>query len=282
MPDDTASEFLEVLQRLSDQQSSTFERLLLQRGMACNLNQQYVQSLAMRLLCTTVVDPLTNDTRLCEHGCGHVWYDIPAAVQDAYERWSAQWEDEEGEPEPADAGQGEVPQDVAPADHVPVVLPVEEPLEPPVPPPPAPPRPLAIRPARVQQQWWCRFTVPGMGYFTYKGTNYDRGQLLTLSGGPRDEQLERLGYVYRAPREETYLQAQCGVCQAWFLTEAFRDQHGRLRHRGRFADDLEIGGGMEGPQGGTGFRDITGDADERRMQAQYPLHLDRTKATLEG
>jgi hypothetical protein len=130
--------------------------------------------------------------------------------------------------------------------------------------------------------YWTRFTIPGLGFFTYHGTNYDRGQLMPMVGGPRDEQLQRMGYVQPAPKEEEYLRAQCGECGAWFLNEQFRDAHGRLRHAARFADDLAIGGGMDGPDGGAALRDVTGDAEERRMQQQYPLYLDKTRATIEG
>jgi hypothetical protein len=131
--------------------------------------------------------------------------------------------------------------------------------------------------------FWTRFTIPGLGFFTYHGTNYDRGQLMPLVGGPRDEQLVRMGYVQPAAKEEAYLQAQCGVCGAWFLNEQFREAHGRLRHSDRFASsDLDIGGGMDGPDGGAALRDVTGDAEERRMQQQYPLYLEKTKATLEN
>ena len=130
---------------------------------------------------------------------------------------------------------------------------------------------------------WVRFTVPGAGFFTYHGVNYDRGQLMPMIGGPRDEQLLRMGYVQPAMKEEAHLRAQCGVCGCWFLTEQFREAHGRLRHSDRFrSDDLDIVGGMDGPDGGAALRDVTGDAEERRMQQQYPLYLDRTKATLES
>jgi hypothetical protein len=131
--------------------------------------------------------------------------------------------------------------------------------------------------------YWTRFTIPGLGFFTYHGTNYDRGQLMPMVGGPRDEQLQRMGYVQPAPTEEEYLRAQCGACGAWFLNEQFRDAHGRLRHSERFQqDDIAIGGGMEGPDGGAALRDVTGDAEERRMQQQYPLYLDKTRATIES
>jgi hypothetical protein len=129
-------------------------------------------------------------------------------------------------------------------------------------------------------QWWTRFTIPGLSFFTYRGQNYDRGELITLTGGPRDEQLERLGYVQPAPKDEAHLQATCGVCGRAFLTEGFRDAHGRLRHRERFADDLRVAALMDGPEGGAALRDTTGDDDERRMQQEYPLYLEKTKATL--
>jgi hypothetical protein len=148
-------------------------------------------------------------------------------------------------------------------------------------PPPAPHTeepPMADESPKV----WIRFTLPGAGFFTYRGQNYDRGELMTLTGGPRDEQLERLGYVQPAPPGEAHLRAECGVCPRWFLTEQFRDAHGRLRHRERFHDDLAIAAGMDGPEGGAALRDVTGDAEERRMQQEYPLYFERTKATLEG
>jgi hypothetical protein len=158
--------------------------------------------------------------------------------------------------------------------------------------PEAPQEPLSLpspkKDARMaldatQPIYWVRFSIPGLGYFTYHGTNYDRGQLMPLAGGPRDEQLVRMGYIELALKEEAYLQAQCGACGLWFLNEQFRDGHGRLRHRERFVEeDLAIGGGMEGPDGGAALRDVTGDAEEKRMQQQYPLYLDKTKATLES
>jgi hypothetical protein len=253
MPDDTHTpdELLEVLQRLTSQQTSALERLLERNGQSCGISTQYTKSLADRGLLILVVDDLTNDTRLCEAGCGHVWYAIPAAVHTAYSQWSAQWEE---------GGEDRVPRE---APSVPSTRPL-----------------VTRRPPRPQ--FWVRFTLPGAGYFTYRGTNYDRGQLMDLAGGPRDEQLERLGYVQRAPEGETYLQAECGACQTWFLNESFRDQHGRLRHRERWQDDLDLAAGMHGPAGGAALRDTTGDADERRMQQEYPLYLERTKATLEG
>jgi hypothetical protein len=130
---------------------------------------------------------------------------------------------------------------------------------------------------------WMRFVIPDLKFTTYHGVNYDRGELLCLAGGPRDEQLTRMGFLEPARPSEAHLHAQCGVCGKWFLTEQFRDQHGEDRHADRWAEDhLAIGGGMDGPDGGAALRDVTGDAEERRMQQQYPLYLERTKATLES
>jgi hypothetical protein len=258
MPDDTpttdteaTAAMLDILQRLTPQQTSALEKLFEQGGQTCGVSTQYTKSLADRGLLVAVVDPLTQGWRVCEAGCGHVWYAIPESVHTAWSQWAAQWDD---------SGEAAAPREAPSA---------------------PPPRPLVLR-RQVRPQFWVRFTLPGLGYFTYRGQNYDRGQLLDLAGGPRDEQLERLGFVQRAPDGETYLQAECGACQTWFLTESFRDQHGRLRHRERFRDDLEIAPGMVGPDGGAALRDTTGDADERRMQQEYPLYLERTKATLEG
>jgi hypothetical protein len=148
---------------------------------------------------------------------------------------------------------------------------------------PAGPKESTMASPPVTPTHWMRFVIPDLKCTTYHGINYDRGELLTLVGGPRDEQLTRMGFIERARPEEAHHHAQCGVCGKWFLTEQFRDQHGETRHSDRFAPpDLAIGGGMDGPDGGAALRDVTGDAEERRMQQQYPLYLEKTKATLES
>ena len=146
--------------------------------------------------------------------------------------------------------------------------------------PPLPEKKDAMMASAPAATHWCRFVIPGQGSLTYRGTNYDYGELLTVANTPRDEQLVRLGYVYPTDPSERHLHAQCGVCEQWFLTEYYRDMHGRRRHQERFAsDDLEVGGGMAGPDGGTALRDITGDAEERRLMLENPLFLDKTKAS---
>ena len=157
--------------------------------------------------------------------------------------------------------------------------------EPPVPPEPSPPAREDDSMARLPEAaHWVRFVVPGQGSFTYRGTNYDYGELIMLGSSPRDEQLVRLGYVYAIDTTEAHLHAECGVCERWFLTEYYRDMHGKRRHNQRFAsdDDLDVAAGMAGPDGGAALRDITGDAEERRLMQENPLFLEKTKASQQG
>jgi len=138
-------------------------------------------------------------------------------------------------------------------------------------------------PSKDSQNYWVKFIDPGLHTFTYMGQVYDRGELIQLTGSPHDEQLTRMEFVMPAPKADQHRHAECGVCNRWFVNEMFRDAHGRRWHRERFQPDaLEVAAGMHGPDGGAALRDITGDAEERRMQAEFPLRLDRTKATLES
>lgn len=140
--------------------------------------------------------------------------------------------------------------------------------------------PMASAPDRTH---WVRFVIPGQGAMTYHGTDYDYGALLAIRGTPRDEQLVRLGFLAPLDQSEAHLHAQCGVCAHWFLTEYFRDMHGRRRHQQRFVgDDLDVAAGMAGPDGGAALRDITGDAEERRLMQENPLFLEKTKASQQG
>lgn len=158
-----------------------------------------------------------------------------------------------------------------------------------VPPKDAPPPPvskdnsMASPPNKEIPQFWVRFVIPGQGTLTYRGTHYDYGEILTMGTTPRDEQLVRLGYVYPADKAESHLHAECGVCGSWFLTEYYRDMHGRRRHQHRFGDDdLDVAAGMTGPDGGAALRDITGDAEERRLMQENPLFLEKTRASQQG
>jgi hypothetical protein len=255
MPDEphTPDEFLEVLQRLTSQQTSALERLLERDGQSCGISGQYTKSLADRDLIVQAVDPLTQGWRVCASGCGHLWYAIPEAVREAYSQWSAQWED---------GGEAAAPREA----------------------PSAPPaaRPLVVRRPEAPL-WWARIMNPIYGSLELFGTRYDQGQLLTL---PEDvtemAAIVRLEYVQKAPPEKAYLRAECGVCQAWFLNEHFRDKHGALRHQGRFASDLDMAVGMEGPLGVAALRDTTGDAADRRQWVEYPPNLEKSRASQQG
>lgn len=243
---------LERIAQLGTTQRRALKRLIDAEGESCAMDPRLPTTLLRRALLEVWSDPITGVPLLCVKGCQHPAYHIPEAVREAYAAWATSTEVQE------------------PAAPAPPVVPATCEEDPPM---------AATDPTPLV---WVRFTIPGMGFFTYYGTNCDRGQLMPMVGGPRDEQLQRMGYVQPAPHEEAHLRAQCGACGCWFLTEQFRDMHGRLRHSDRFASDLDIGGGMQGPDGGAALRDVTGDAEERRMQQQYPLYMDRTRATLES
>jgi hypothetical protein len=131
--------------------------------------------------------------------------------------------------------------------------------------------------------WWARIMNPLYGALELWGTRYDQGQLLELPDDVTEmAAIVRLEYVQRAPQEKAYLRAECGVCHVWFLNEHFRDKHGNLRHRERFAQDLDIAAGMAGPDGGAALRDTTGDAAERRQWVEYPPNLEKSKASQQG
>jgi hypothetical protein len=131
-------------------------------------------------------------------------------------------------------------------------------------------------------QYAVRFVVPGTGYFTYFGTDYDRGELLTLMGGQRDSRLIDLAYVELVSQDTRHLHAQCGVCGRWFVTEWMRDQHGRRRHQDRFGEELEVSAEMVFGGHVARVRDTTGDVEERRLMVEAPLNLDNTLANRKG
>jgi len=140
-------------------------------------------------------------------------------------------------------------------------------------------------PAKDTPLYWVRFQLPGLDTFTYWGDNYDRGQLLLLNGSAtqgRNEQLIRMQYIELTDPETRHLHAECGVCGAWFVSEYFLNLHGAKQHANRFRDDIEVAAGMQLGDDAAALRDVTGDSAERRMQQDFPLALEKTKATLEG
>ena len=125
---------------------------------------------------------------------------------------------------------------------------------------------------------YARWVTPGIGVLSYLGQEYDRGELLTLGDTPKNEQLMRLGYidVVDLPRQI----AACGVCAKKFKDEYHLNLHGSRRHKDRFRNDIEVVATRISPTGEGIFRDVTGDAEEKRLMQEVPLYLDKTKASL--
>lgn len=102
----------------------------------------------------------------------------------------------------------------------------------------------------------------------------DQGQLVELAGVINDEKLTRLGYFEEAGELHTRHATACGECGARFITDALRDRHGTLRHRTR-----EPALDMASSGAGDAFADTSGDAEERRLEQEAPLYLDRSEAS---
>lgn len=102
----------------------------------------------------------------------------------------------------------------------------------------------------------------------------DEGQVVELRGVLNDEKLTRLGYFGEVPDAERGGVVRCGVCEAEFLTLRHRERHGDRRHR-------RPGSGLDASPMGAGgaYADDDGDADERRLEREAPLYLDKTEAS---
>jgi hypothetical protein len=99
----------------------------------------------------------------------------------------------------------------------------------------------------------------------------DQGQVVELAGVVNDEVLTRLGYFDRV---QVHLRAltQCGECGASFISDQMRDRHGRLRH-GTRERSLE----MRAAGAGGMYADTAGEAEERRLEQEAPLYLDKSQ-----
>lgn len=102
----------------------------------------------------------------------------------------------------------------------------------------------------------------------------DQGQLVELAGVINDEKLTRLGYFEEASEGHTRHATPCGECGASFINDQLRDRHGTLRHRTR---ESELGLAAMGAGGM--YADSTGDAEERRLEQEAPLYLDKSEAS---
>ena len=107
-----------------------------------------------------------------------------------------------------------------------------------------------------------------------EGLTVDQGQVVELRGVINDEVLVRLGYFAQVKEPERPGLVQCGVCGQTFLTAHFRERHGDRRHRPRPE-------GMDASPAGAGlaYADDSGDAEERRLDQEAPLYLDKTQAS---
>jgi len=248
----TEADFVDIFGRLTAAGLSAFQVLVKQDGQSCGLTPQMCQTLAQRDLVVKAVDDMTHGVRLCEAGCGHVWYDIPVVVRQAYDTFSA--------PVALSADAGAVSEAGSEAaTHDSLARVVRRPASP---------------------LWWARIMNPLYGRLDLFGQSYDQGELLELPEDvTEDAALRRLDYVMRAPDDKAYLRAQCGVCGHWFLNEHFRDKHGTLRHGTRFAEGMDMTAGMHGPDGGAALRDTTGDAADRRQWVEYPPNLEKSRAS---
>jgi hypothetical protein len=149
-----------------------------------------------------------------------------------------------------------------------------------------PPAPTAaedtsMRPKVTEDQplYYARFVIPGTGRLTLFGVDYDQGEIFVLLAGPKNSKLIDQGHIEQLQPGSDHLYAQCGACERWFISEYRRDEHGKRRHGARFADeDLEVAEGMLAHHGAAAVRDTTGDAEERRLLAEAPLHLENTSA----
>lgn len=126
---------------------------------------------------------------------------------------------------------------------------------------------------------------------TYNGVACDFGQVFTLRGGPRNEQLLRLGYL----QEWTKDTVACGECGAKFIGAAERQGHGQKRHkphqkRVRDLDDLshhelarlqdKTGMFTVGDQLTASDPDLDSmEREEKVLEERAPLFLENTAAS---
>ena len=111
--------------------------------------------------------------------------------------------------------------------------------------------------------------------FSYTEDLYvDQGQVVELRGVINDEKLTRLGYFELCTGPQRSHLVQCGECGAKFITPQLRDRHGARQHRTR-GESLEMS-----PAGAGGaYADDFGDAEERRLNQEAPLYLEKSEAS---
>jgi hypothetical protein len=123
---------------------------------------------------------------------------------------------------------------------------------------------------------------------SYAGLPADTGAVFPLGGHPGDEKLLRLGFV--EPVQGSPKLATCGVCGTKFLSGKYREAHGDRRHAPAPEPPVvgELGHALEGlgysPTGIAGaiVPDLTGDAEERRLNQDAPIYWEKTAASQKG
>lgn len=116
----------------------------------------------------------------------------------------------------------------------------------------------------------------------YGETHLDRGQLLRLPDHKtsRDEDLIRLGYLEERPKHGER-PVECSNCGAWFIDDHARANHGRRRHpRREKSPEFAVAGPMDMKTGEPSvLLDTEGDKEDRQLERETPLYLDKTKAS---
>lgn len=108
--------------------------------------------------------------------------------------------------------------------------------------------------------------------FSYGTHHLARGEVFALQGARNDEVLLRLRYVDRVEKGARLYEH--GPTGRTFIEAGFRDGFGRAYQRQQ--ESLQVAGAGAGLHG---FVDVTGDAEERRLQQEAPLALEQTKAS---
>jgi hypothetical protein len=120
----------------------------------------------------------------------------------------------------------------------------------------------------------------------YAGIPADTGAVFPLGGFVNDEKLLRLGFLEKV--DGTPKLAQCGACGTKFLSGRYRTAHGDRRHAPEPLVAGDLGSALEGlgysPTGieGAIVPDLTGDAEERRLNHEAPIYWEKTAASQKG
>lgn len=113
-----------------------------------------------------------------------------------------------------------------------------------------------------------------------------RGQIFIPAGVLNDEALERIGFFapLKIKPSTTY---ECGECGVWFVGMAERDQHFMNTHGKRWSPVSDeppkrVNPGEDVEAGPPGLGEEREVALQRHEDRVSPLHMDKTKASLES